>query len=137
MKSQNSKSKTRGGFSLLEVVVAMAIVGLGVVTLLEVFSLALRLAARSADTTEAITYGRLVMDEILTRREIEEGSEEGSSGKKYRWRVQVTPAQEEPNALSASGWEVKEIALEIRYRDGMRERQLEMKTLRVVKRKGP
>src|SRR5207244_4332150 len=37
-KIQNPKSKIENGFTLLEVVVAMAIVGLGVVALLEIFS---------------------------------------------------------------------------------------------------
>ena len=56
------------GFTLLEVVVAMAIVGLGVVTLLEIFSSGLQLGARSRDRTEAVAYGRQVMDRFLARR---------------------------------------------------------------------
>jgi prepilin-type N-terminal cleavage/methylation domain-containing protein len=63
----------RAGFTLLEVVVAMAIVGLGVVTLLEIFSLGLRLGARSSFDTESMAYGRLVMDEVLARRDIDAG----------------------------------------------------------------
>ncbi len=51
------------GFTLLEVVVAMTIVGLGVVTLLEIFSLGLRLEARSSVRTAGISYGRQALDE--------------------------------------------------------------------------
>ncbi len=47
MKLRNSKFEIRNGFTLLEVVVAMSIVALGVVTLFEIFSLGLRLGARS------------------------------------------------------------------------------------------
>src|SRR3970040_2166392 len=54
----------QGGFTLLEVLVAMTIVGLGVVTVIEVFSMGLRLGSRSADQTEAMTYGRQVMEDF-------------------------------------------------------------------------
>jgi prepilin-type N-terminal cleavage/methylation domain-containing protein len=53
------------GFTLLEVVVAMTIVGLGVVTLLQIFSFGLRLGAKSTVQTEAMAYGREMMDELL------------------------------------------------------------------------
>ena len=53
LNTQHSTLNTRCGFTLLEVVVAMAIVGLGVVALLEIFSLGLRLETRSAARTEA------------------------------------------------------------------------------------
>jgi hypothetical protein len=43
----------------------MTIVGIGVVTLLELFSMGLRAGSRSAVATEAMTHGRLAMDEIL------------------------------------------------------------------------
>ncbi len=132
MKTRNSKLETRNGFTLLEVVVAMAIVGLGVVTVLEIFSLGLRLARRSSDQTEAIAYGRQVMDEVLTRREIKDGREEGSIGDK-RYRLQVSPVREEAQLIS-SNWELKEITLELRYREGGSERQVELKTLRLVKK---
>jgi len=132
VKTRNAKRETRNGFTLLEVVVAMAIVGLGVVTVLEIFSLGLRLARRSSDQTEAIAYGRQVMDEVLTRREIKDGREEGSIGDK-RYRLQVSPVREEAQLIS-SNWELKEITLELRYRDGERERQVEMSTLRLVKK---
>src|SRR3990167_2147741 len=68
MKTQNSKLKTQNGFTLLEVVVAMSIVALGVVTLFEIFSLGLRLGARSFERTEATAYGREAIDEFLIRR---------------------------------------------------------------------
>ena len=134
--TQNSRLKTQNGFTLLEVVVAMAIVGLGVVTLLEIFSLGLRLATRSSTKTEAIVYSRQVMDEVLIRREIQEGGEEGSLGEGHRWSLQVEPLREESEFLP-SGWELKEITLQMQYREGEREKEVEMRTLRLVKKKNP
>ncbi len=137
MRIQNPKSKIENGFTLLEVVVAMAIVGLGVVTLLEIFSLGLRLGTRSFARTEAIAYSQQVMDEVLIRRRVREGVEEGSYGEKHRWRLQVEPSQKETQLLFSTGWELKEITLQMRYRDGERERRVEMRTLRLLQKKSP
>lgn len=113
----------------------MAIVGLGVVTLLEIFSLGLRLGSRSYARTAAVTYGRQVMDEFLAHREVSEGRAEGAFGDEHRWTLNVAPVRSESEMLSPRGWELKEITLEMRYRDGEREKQVEMKTLRLVKKR--
>ena len=126
------------GFTLLEVVVAMTIVGLGVVTLLEIFSLGLRLGARSSVRTEATTYGRQVMDEFLVRRKLQEGSEQGALGANARWKVQVQPVRESSQALNlSSNWELKEVTLDMLVMDAGRERHVELKTLRLVRKNNP
>jgi prepilin-type N-terminal cleavage/methylation domain-containing protein len=124
------------GFTLLEVVVAMTIVGLGVVTLLEVFSLGLRLGARSSVRTEAATYGGQIMGEVLSRRRIEDGSERGRSEAGSRWALQVQPLKDGAPALSlSSNWELKEISLDATVIDAGRERRVELKTLRLVRKR--
>lgn len=132
---QNLKSKIQNGFTLLEVVVAMSIVGLGVVTLFEIFSSGLRLGAKSSERTEAAAYSRQVIDEVLIHREVREGGEEGSVGGRYNWRLQVQPFQDAQP--SSAGWDLKEMTLQLRYREGERERKMELKTLRLVKKKSP
>lgn len=124
------------GFTLLEVVVAMAIVGLGVVTLMELFSLNLRLGAVSVDKTEATTYGLQVMDEIFIRPEIKEDSGSGSSNRNDRWSITVEPFPEEAASLSVSQWELKEITLDWVYgnKDGKRGAPMQMKTLRLLRK---
>lgn len=136
MKTQNSKLKTCTGFTLLEVVVAMAIVGLGVVTLFEIFSLGLRLGTKSSERTQAVAYSRQAIDEFLTRRTVNEGVSEGSFGEKYRWRLQVKPLQEHGQLSSSTGWDLKEITLKMRFQEREGEKEVEMKTLRLVKKKG-
>ncbi|OGQ82602.1 MAG: hypothetical protein A3F90_13940 [Deltaproteobacteria bacterium RIFCSPLOWO2_12_FULL_60_19] len=130
---QNSKFKIQNGFTLLEVVVAMAIVGLGVVALLEIFSLGLRLETRSSARTEAAVYMRQVMDEVLARRALSEGSEGGPIGRNHRWQVEVRSLRDETQ-LAQSNWDLNEVTLTMRYADGRSEKQLEMKTLRILKK---
>lgn len=135
--SKKMKGGARG-FTLLEVVVAMTIVGLGVVTLLQIFSLGLRLGARSAVHTEAGTYGRQVMDELLARRKLQDGSEQGSSGANRHWKIQIQPIQESGQTLGlSSAWDLKEISLDMVVMDAGRERHVELKTLRLVKKTNP
>lgn len=124
------------GFTLLEVVVAMTIVGIGVVTLLEIFSMGLRLGSRSSDATEAMTYGRQAMDEILLRRKIEEGAQQGSLNEKTRWKVGIEPVKEPSDTLSlSSAWELKEITLDMRVTEAGRDRTVELRTYRLVRKK--
>lgn len=131
-------SSLSAGFTLLEVVVAMTIVGIGVVTLLEIFSTGLRLGSRSSATTEAMTYGRQAMDEILLRRKIEEGAQQGSLNERARWKLGIEPVREPSDTLSlSSAWELKEITLDLRVTDAGRDRPVELRTYRLVRKKNP
>jgi prepilin-type N-terminal cleavage/methylation domain-containing protein len=126
------------GFTLLEVLVALTIVGLGVVTLLQIFSLGLRLQSRSNVRTEAIVQGSRVMDELLARKKLIERAESGKLGPEGRWTAQIQTMRDAPSSLGLSGnWELKEIALEMTVRDGERERRMDLTTLRLAKKANP
>jgi prepilin-type N-terminal cleavage/methylation domain-containing protein len=131
-------SSASAGFTLLEVVVAMTIVGIGVVTLLEIFSTGLRLGSRSTSATEAMTYGRQAMDTILLRRTIDQGALQGSLNERTRWKLGIEPVREPTDALSlSSAWELTELTLDVRVADGGRERPVELRTYRLVRKKNP
>lgn len=115
----------------------MTIVGLGVVTLLEVFSSGLRLGARSQDRTEVITQGRQVMDQFLAGRTLAEGTEQGIIGENGRWKLQVQPVRSAKELSLGNDWELKEIALDIIVPESSSERRVELRTLRLVKKGNP
>jgi len=119
----------RDGFTLLEVVVAMAIVGLGVVTVMEVFSLGLRLSTTSSEKTETVAVGRQVFDRILLRREPGEGLETGSLAQGYQWQLDTARVDVDGALSLSTPWQLKELNLTIRGGD----RLLEMTTLRLVR----
>ena len=138
MKLRRGFSSLSAGLTLLEVVVAMTIVGIGVVTLLEIFSTGLRLGSRSSAATEAVTYGRQAMDEILLRRKIEEGPQQGSFNERARWKLGIEPVKEPSDTLSLSAaWELKEITLDMRVTDAGRDRPVELRTYRLVRKRNP
>ena len=116
----------------------MTIVGIGVVTLLEIFSLGLRLGSRSSAATEAMAYGRQAMDEILLRRKIEEGAQQGVLSDQTRWRLRIEPVREPPETLAlSSAWELKEITVDVRVTDAGRNRPVELQTYRLVRKNNP
>ena len=83
------KRSSIGGFTLLEVVVAMAILGLGLVAIMELFSSGLRLARLSEDYSKAVSLARTKMEEVRIADQLAEGEEQGEFDKYYRWKVGV------------------------------------------------
>jgi general secretion pathway protein I len=135
---KRNQDSLSAGFTLLEVVVAMTIVGIGVVTLLEIFSSGLRLGSRSSAATQVMAYGRQAMDEILLRRKIEEGAQQGVFNDQTRWRLGVEPVREPPETLAlSSAWELKEISLDMRVTEAGRDRPVELRTYRLVRKNNP
>lgn len=57
-----------GGFTLLEIAVAMAILGTGVVTLQQIYQGSLRLQDRASRETRAVLHARAAMDSLLWQR---------------------------------------------------------------------
>ena len=136
--STESQRHSEIGFTLLEVLVALTILGLGVVTLLQVFSQGLRLGARSTARTETITSGARVMDELLARKMLTEVSQSGTLGNDGRWNAQVQAVRDTNSTLSlSSNWELKEVALEMTVNEAGLERRIDLKTLRLSKKGSP
>lgn len=132
------RQPARAGFTLLEVLIAMTIVGLGVVTLLQIFSQGLRLGARSSAQTEALSQGARVMDELLARPKLRDGTESGTVARTNHWRSQIQTLRDNAPSLNlGSNWELKEVGLEMTVADGDRERRVELKTLRLARKGNP
>lgn len=126
------------GFTLLEVLIAMTILGLGVVTLLQIFSQGLQLGARSTARTETTAAGARVMDELLARRTLSDGSQTGRLGAHGRWNAQVQAVRDPSPSLDlSSNWEIKEVALEVTVVESGIERRVDLKTLRLSKKGSP
>lgn len=98
----------RRGFTLLEVVVAITILGAGIAALLALFSGSLRLAEGARDTSAAAVYASQRLEEALLAPDPAEGEETGPFGEKYRWvtRTTVVPPGEEGSRYRAVRIEV-------------------------------
>lgn len=125
------------GFTLLEVLIALTIVGLGVVTLLQIFSLGLRLQSRSASQSEAVAHSTRIMDELLARKHLD-GALNGRIGAEGRWSAEVRTVPEAPTTLALSrNWELREVALDLSLEGGATPRQVQLKTFRLARKGNP
>jgi prepilin-type N-terminal cleavage/methylation domain-containing protein len=126
------------GFTLIEVLVAITILGLGIVTLLQIFSLGLRLGARSAARTAASADAAAVMDELLAQKKLSDGTNGGARANGVRWKSQVQTLRDSPSTLGlANAWELREIAVEVLPTEGGRDRPTELKTFRLGRKANP
>ena len=114
------------GFTLLEVLVAMTILGLALVTLMQLTSHGLRLLRQADDHQQAV----LVADRVArTVDTVQEGVESGQEGA-YRWerRVTLVPVPEE--LTPGAGPPPRLYSLSVAVRWGSR--TLELSSLRAV-----
>jgi len=123
----------RKGFTLLEVLVATAILGIAVAVILQLFSANLRAISFSRDYVSASIKAEAKMKEILNSDEkISEKSFSETTDDGYRIDVSIAEALKE----RTENLQVKllEINLTIRWLRGTKERSLTLSTMKVVKR---
>jgi prepilin-type N-terminal cleavage/methylation domain-containing protein len=80
--------KSQRGFTLMEVLIATSVAAIGIVAALELFSGSTRLAGASTDQTQALVIARSVMDQVLWRVDIDDGTESGKVDD-YHWTREV------------------------------------------------
>ena len=125
------------GFTLIEVVVAMAVLGVGLVVIIELFSGGLRLERTSEEYSQAVNYARMKMEEISLQEKIEEGTQSGQFDKFFRWetewkRIDVLPlekVQEFPLPI-----ELFQLRVNVFWKSGSKERSTGVETYRAIKR---
>lgn len=82
----------RRGFTLLEVMVALAILGMGLVLVMQLFAGGLRAVKVSEEYTMALLYARQKMEEAVFNENQEDGAGSGViEGTDYTWETEVLP----------------------------------------------
>lgn len=79
------------GFSLLEVLVAFAILSLTLGALLQVFATGLRNTSLAEDYSLATLHAQSVLAILDSRESLSEGLEEGEIDATFSWRLRVMP----------------------------------------------
>jgi general secretion pathway protein I len=125
------------GFTLIEVVVALAILGVALTVIIELFSGGLRLARASMEYTKAVNYARIKMEEIAVKPVVNEGTEEGvSEDKTFRWQMGVKKV----DLLSIDKSidykppiELFQIKIDVFWKSGSKERSTSVESLKAIK----
>ena len=123
------------GFTLLEVMVAMAILGIGLIIIIELFSGGLRLGRTAEEYTKAVGYARMKLEEISLAKSLEEGTQEGEFDREYRWQVEVKKVDLLPPGRETSYqppvalyW----VRIDVLWKSGTRERTTAVESYRLL-----
>ncbi|MGD8644881.1 MAG: type II secretion system protein [Chromatiales bacterium] len=118
------------GFTLIEVVVAFAVLSMALAVLLQIFGGSLRNAHLAGHYTEATLLAQSALELYTTEGELAEGVETGGFGERYRWERVVEPYPMGPVAAD----ELLDIlpyrvTLRVDWRDRGAERSVSLTTL--------
>jgi len=128
--------RSKRGFTLIEVLVAISILGIGLTVILQLFSGGLKSAKISEEYTKALWYGKSKMEEMIATKDFSEGEKEGTIDNYYSWKSEVKMANP---TLGLKEEEAKfpvdlyRIVVKITWTSGAGQRTLEIESLRLFK----
>lgn len=127
------KFSQQKGFTLLEVLVAFAILGVAIGTLLQSFAVGLRNVALSEEYTQATLHAESVLASLGIEETLEEGGIGGELDGKYAWRGSVILfAEPDAPELNENGVLPYIIIVEVYWDNSNTERSISLHTLRLV-----
>ncbi len=131
------RSNRNKGFTLIEVVVALAILGVGLTVIIELFSGGLRLARASMEYTRAVNYARMKMEEVTLKPAIQEGTEGGESDDgAFRWQVGVKKVDLlsiDKSVDYKPPIDLFQVKIDVFWKSGAKERSASIESFRAIK----
>ena len=123
------------GFSLVEVLVALTIVGLTLAATASVFSTGLFGHTAASDVDSALALAEEKLDAAGVAETLQPSSAEGVFAGRFRWRLVVTRYEDKTSTvadLPALGYGLFRIETTVAWQRGRDERQLTIATLRLA-----
>ncbi len=119
------------GFSLMEVLVAMMILGIAFSTLFGLISGSLRNVDRIQEHGKIVRFGQMKMNELVLQ--INQGASpqqlSGSFGEKYRWRASMEPFAALESPTSTPGYSLVRLHLSVIWTGRSGENQFKLETV--------
>ena len=116
------------GFTLLEVIVALAILGIGFALAMELLAAGVRSAKASEDYTQAVLLAGQKMAEVAVTRNLTGSADTGEFGGGFRWASEVQPLEQEeelPGRLYS-------VRVRVSWLGRRGEKSVDLRTLRMV-----
>ena len=123
------------GFTLLEVLVALSIMGIAVVLILQLFSANLRALSVAGDMTSATTMANARLREILAESLLKEAA--WSEAKENNYPMDISVREVLPDRTDNLPVRLLEVALTVRWQMGSKAKKLTLRTVKMVNRTGP
>ncbi|MBT3515360.1 MAG: prepilin-type N-terminal cleavage/methylation domain-containing protein [Nitrospina sp.] len=128
---QKSKKINNDGFSLLEVIVSLAIMAIGFVTVSQLFSGSIRSVSLSEQYLKGTTLAHSKLGELEINN-YPTSEFEGSflNEKKYRWQLEISPYTSPLNSAE-NNIQLSRVKLNVLWEDNGKTRDIELNTLKV------
>ena len=131
------RGRASAGFTLLEVSVALAVLAVGLVSCLQIFSRSLRLQDSASRESRAVLFARAAMDALIYAPELADHSEERQSAEGYRLRVLVRHAGAEEGLDKKdldlnSDVSLRFLQVEVAWQDGVGAKTYTLSSLRAA-----
>ena len=119
-----------GGFTLLEIAVSLAILGIGMVACMQAFGGGLRLTDRTARQDLAVEYARAKIDDLIENPKKNKGSKDLGGGYHLSWLVRDADSGDgiEPDE-SITDIVMRYLEVEVTWQDGIGEKKYALRTL--------
>ncbi|RKT44081.1 general secretion pathway protein I [Thiocapsa rosea] len=134
MKTMRNQRRRQSGFSLLEVLVAFAILSVSLGVLMQIFSQAMRTTLVSSQYSRAASLAESKLNAVGTAIPLEEGSVSGDPEGGIAWEITILPVtlgEEFGAEPPATPYRINATAL---WEDGSQVRSLTLSTLRLGER---
>jgi general secretion pathway protein I len=120
------------GFTLLEVLVALVLMGVTVTIIMQLFSANLRSLAASEEYTAAVVRAETKMREVLDSGSFVEGETHEEDPEGFAYDVSIKEAL--PDRAEDLNVRLMEIRLTLRWRMGSRDKSLTLTSLKLIER---
>jgi general secretion pathway protein I len=127
-----------GGFSLLEVIAAIAVLAIAFAALMQVAGSAMSLTARANERTQAALRARSLLDGAFIMDPVREGSSDGRFDDTYRWQLNVSPFNLGDASVDngGAGSRMYRLDLDVFWGERDHERRAHFSTLRLAGAQG-
>lgn len=124
--------KLNNGFTLIEVIVALSILGIAITVILQLFSANLKAVSLSEDYVMALIQGDIKMRELSESDNLQEKMWSETTEQGHRLDISITETLKERTETLQSS--LMEIQLTVSWKKGQKERSQTFKTLKVVQK---
>ena len=124
-------AQSTGGFTLLEILVAMTILGVGFVALFGVLSASLGTVSRIGDRETLVRSAQMKLNELcLSLRQGQEPSHRsGEFAGKYRWRAEIQTIAGDEETAAQPDYRLARVRLRVTWQGSRAENQYLLETM--------
>lgn len=129
---KKSRKTNSSGFTLLEVLVALSLLGIAIIGIVQLFSINLRSISVSEDFLSGTLAVQAKMREVLSEEELSEKSWNGVTDDGYRFEVSI----EESLKDRTENIQVKvlEVTVKVFWARGNKDKSMTLRTLKMVQK---